>query len=99
MVYVFCFYFYFTVCVATITEFADTLTDDVKSDPKQIEEAFKEYCKTAKSKQQRLVGILNDGDNWTETILWNWVSTVCFFFCYFSFVLNVDVSIVKLFLN
>lgn len=49
--------FHYTVCVATIREFADTLTDDIKSDPKQIEEAFKEYCKTAKSKQQRLVSV------------------------------------------
>lgn len=44
-----------TVCVATIREFSDTLTDDAKTDPKKIEEAFKEYCLTAKSKQQRLV--------------------------------------------
>lgn len=43
------------VCVATIREFSETLTDDVKSDPKKIEDAFKEYCLTAKSKQQRLV--------------------------------------------
>lgn len=43
------------VCVATIKEFAETLTDDVKADPKKIEDAFKEYCTTAKSKQQRLV--------------------------------------------
>lgn len=42
------------VCVATIDEFAQTLTDDIKADPKQIEEAFKKYCLTAKSKQQRL---------------------------------------------
>lgn len=48
-----------TVCVATIREFSDTLTDDVKTDPKKIEEAFKEYCLTAKSKQQRLVSHKN----------------------------------------
>jgi len=42
------------VCVATIREFSETLADDVKSDPKKIEDAFKEYCTVAKSKQQRL---------------------------------------------
>lgn len=45
------------VCVSTIREFSDTLTDDVKTDPKKIEDAFKDYCLTAKSKQQRLVRI------------------------------------------
>lgn len=53
---------FITVCVATIDEFAQTLTDDIKSDPKQIEEAFKQYCLTAKSKQQRLVSYNTDGD-------------------------------------
>lgn len=45
------------VCVKTLNEFIDTyLQDDaIKSDPKAIEEAFKKYCLTAKSKQQRLV--------------------------------------------
>jgi len=42
------------VCVATIEEFSETLTEDIKTDPKQIEEAFREYCLTAKQKQQRL---------------------------------------------
>lgn len=65
------FLFDFTVCVATIREFADTLTDDIKSDPKLIEDEFRNYCTTAKSKQQRLVSI------WllfvTQLIpLWNW---------------------------
>lgn len=49
-----------TVCVATIREFAETLADDIKSDPKKIEDAFKEYCLTAKSKQQRLVCTSNN---------------------------------------
>lgn len=53
-----------TVCVATIDEFAQTLTDDIKSDPKQIEEAFKQYCLTAKSKQQRLVSYNTDENCW-----------------------------------
>lgn len=51
--------FHQTVCVKTINEFVDThLQDDaIKTDPKAIEEAFKQYCLTAKSKQQRLVSI------------------------------------------
>lgn len=60
--------FSFTVCVATIKEFADTLTDEVKSDPKQIEEAFKVYCKTAKSKQQRLVSTTSSMSGTAERI-------------------------------
>lgn len=43
------------VCVITIEEFAAQLTDEIKSDPKKIEDEFKIYCETAKSKQQRLV--------------------------------------------
>lgn len=39
----------------TVEEFAATLSDEVKADPKQIEEEFKTYCLTAKPKQQRLV--------------------------------------------
>ncbi|XP_055319728.1 mesencephalic astrocyte-derived neurotrophic factor homolog [Sitodiplosis mosellana] len=42
------------VCVATIREFNATLTEDIRSNPMKIEEAFKQYCTTAKSKQQRL---------------------------------------------
>lgn len=47
----------FTVCVATIQEFADTLTDETKADPKLIEDEFRTYCTTAKPKQERLVGV------------------------------------------
>jgi len=42
------------VCVKTVEEFAATLADEVKSDTKLIEDEFKKYCATAKSKQQRL---------------------------------------------
>lgn len=52
-----------TVCVATIREFGETLSEDVKSEPKKIEEAFKDYCLTAKSKQQRLVSIFATQNN------------------------------------
>ncbi|XP_015588805.1 mesencephalic astrocyte-derived neurotrophic factor homolog [Cephus cinctus] len=41
------------VCIATVTKFANTLTDDVKKDPKQIEEAFKNYCEGTKLKENR----------------------------------------------
>lgn len=39
----------------TVEDFAASLTDDVKSEPKKIEEAFKTFCLTAKGKQERLV--------------------------------------------
>lgn len=46
-----------TVCVATLQEFADTLSDETKADPKLIEDEFRTYCTTAKPKQERLVGV------------------------------------------
>lgn len=70
------------VCVATIREFADTLTDDVKSDPKKIEEAFKEYCLSAKSKQQRLVCTrILIANNLTFDYLWSVDTDNCVVFC------------------
>lgn len=42
------------VCIATITKFASSLTEDVKSDRKKIEAKFKEFCKSTKSKENRL---------------------------------------------
>ncbi|XP_057335213.1 mesencephalic astrocyte-derived neurotrophic factor homolog [Microplitis mediator] len=42
------------VCVKTIDKFADTLTEDVKKDPKKIESEFKKFCKTTKGKEHRL---------------------------------------------
>ncbi|KAK2576678.1 hypothetical protein KPH14_005339 [Odynerus spinipes] len=41
------------VCVATVNKFANSLSDDVKSDPKKIEEEFKKFCKNTKSKENR----------------------------------------------
>ncbi|XP_015122894.1 mesencephalic astrocyte-derived neurotrophic factor homolog [Diachasma alloeum] len=41
------------VCVATVKKFAATLSDDVKKDPKKIEDEFKKFCKGSKSKENR----------------------------------------------
>ncbi|XP_055701524.1 mesencephalic astrocyte-derived neurotrophic factor homolog [Phlebotomus papatasi] len=41
------------VCVKTVQRFADTLSDDVKKDPKKIEDEFKVFCKGQKNKEQR----------------------------------------------
>jgi len=41
------------VCVKTVEEFAASLIEEVKQDPKLIEDEFKKYCLTAKSKKQR----------------------------------------------
>lgn len=57
------------VCVATIREFAETLTDKEKSDPKKIEEKFREYCVDAKSKQQRLCYYLGGSETSATGIL------------------------------
>ncbi|XP_055384918.1 mesencephalic astrocyte-derived neurotrophic factor homolog [Condylostylus longicornis] len=42
------------VCVKTIERFARTLTDQQLKDTKTIENAFREFCKTAGNKEQRL---------------------------------------------
>ncbi|KAM0734377.1 Mesencephalic astrocyte-derived neurotrophic factor-like protein [Formica fusca] len=41
------------VCVAVVDKFSQTLTEDIKSDPKKIETKFREYCKGTKSKENR----------------------------------------------
>ncbi|KAL2718885.1 mesencephalic astrocyte-derived neurotrophic factor [Vespula squamosa] len=41
------------VCVTTVNKFVESLTNDIKNDPKKIESKFKEFCKTTKSKENR----------------------------------------------
>ncbi|XP_011499903.1 PREDICTED: mesencephalic astrocyte-derived neurotrophic factor homolog [Ceratosolen solmsi marchali] len=41
------------VCVATVNNFAQTLSDEVKSDYKKIESMFKTFCKGTKNKENR----------------------------------------------
>lgn len=41
------------VCIKTIEKFTATLSDDVKKDPKLIEEKFKKFCETTKGKENR----------------------------------------------
>lgn len=43
------------VCIKTIDNFVTTISDDVKKDPKQVEAAFKKFCKVSKGKEHRLV--------------------------------------------
>jgi hypothetical protein len=45
------------VCIKTINTFADTLTDEEKTDVEKIEKTFKKYCSKVKvdSKEHRLV--------------------------------------------
>lgn len=44
-----------TVCISTVEKFVNTLTEDVKKDTKKIETAFREFCKSTKSKENRFV--------------------------------------------
>jgi hypothetical protein len=56
--FLFNFLFYFSiVCIKTISTFADTLTNEDKSNVDNIEKAFKKYCSKVKvdSKEHRLV--------------------------------------------
>ncbi|XP_076181663.1 mesencephalic astrocyte-derived neurotrophic factor [Ptiloglossa arizonensis] len=41
------------VCISTVEKFVNTLTEDVKKDTKKIETAFREFCKSTKSKENR----------------------------------------------
>ncbi|XP_014477575.1 PREDICTED: mesencephalic astrocyte-derived neurotrophic factor homolog [Dinoponera quadriceps] len=41
------------VCVAVVDKFSQTLTPNIKNDPKKIEAKFREYCKSTKSKENR----------------------------------------------
>ncbi|KAH8358777.1 hypothetical protein KR093_002468 [Drosophila rubida] len=41
------------VCVKTVRRFSDSLDDATKKDYKQIETAFKKFCKTQKNKEHR----------------------------------------------
>ncbi|KAL7304855.1 mesencephalic astrocyte-derived neurotrophic factor homolog [Trichogramma pretiosum] len=41
------------VCIATVNKFANTLSEDVKKNPKSIETEFKKFCKGTKSKENR----------------------------------------------
>lgn len=50
---------YFIVCVAVVDKFSQTLSADIKSDPKKIEAKFREYCKGTKSKENRFVSKIN----------------------------------------
>lgn len=50
---------YFIVCVAVVDKFSQTLSADIKSDPKKIETKFREYCKGTKSKENRFVSKIN----------------------------------------
>ncbi|KAK0161179.1 hypothetical protein PV327_009677 [Microctonus hyperodae] len=57
------------VCVATVNKFADSLADDVKKDPKKIEEQFKKFCKGTKSKENRFCYYLGGLDESATGIL------------------------------
>ncbi|KAF3429855.1 hypothetical protein E2986_11657 [Frieseomelitta varia] len=41
------------VCINTVEKFVNTLSEDVKKDTKKIETAFKDFCKSTKSKENR----------------------------------------------
>ncbi|XP_017880643.1 mesencephalic astrocyte-derived neurotrophic factor homolog isoform X2 [Ceratina calcarata] len=41
------------VCIKTVEKFVNSLSEDMKKDTKKIEEAFKEFCKGTKSKENR----------------------------------------------
>ncbi|KAG4077061.1 hypothetical protein HA402_016048 [Bradysia odoriphaga] len=42
------------VCVKTVDNFAKSLDESTKKDPKLIEEEFRKFCKTSKNKEHRL---------------------------------------------
>ena len=49
--------FLLSVCAATIEKFAKKLPNETKQSQKLIEVEFKKFCKSSKSKENRLVSI------------------------------------------
>lgn len=47
--------FLFLVCITVLERFSNSLDSDVKKNPKLIEQEFKNFCKTSKSKENRFV--------------------------------------------
>lgn len=45
----------FTVCVAVVKKFSDTLDEVTRKDSKLIEDKFRDYCKGTKGKDNRFV--------------------------------------------
>ncbi|CAH1971478.1 unnamed protein product [Acanthoscelides obtectus] len=45
------------VCIKTLDKFSATLSEDVKKDPKKIEERFKKFCKGLKNKEHRFIEV------------------------------------------
>lgn len=47
----------FIVCVSVLKKISDDLDNDVRKDPKRIENEFKKFCKGAKGKENRFVSL------------------------------------------
>jgi hypothetical protein len=43
--------------MAVVEKFANTLSSDVRSNTKKIEDEFRKFCKTTKGKENRFVSI------------------------------------------
>lgn len=46
-----------SVCVAVVERFSNSLTDDIRKNPKLIEDEFRKFCKSTKTKENRFVSI------------------------------------------
>ncbi|XP_026286265.1 mesencephalic astrocyte-derived neurotrophic factor homolog [Frankliniella occidentalis] len=57
------------VCFKVVEKFSNSLSDDVRKDPKKIEEQFRKFCKGSKSKENRLCYYLGGLDESATGIL------------------------------
>ena len=48
-------FFFFAVCITVVERFSQSLSDDVRKNPKQIEDEFRKFCKNTKTKENRFV--------------------------------------------
>lgn len=62
LIYILCslsHWFFVSVCFKVVDRLSKSLSDDIRKDPKKIEEEFKKFCKGSKSKENRFVSKLD----------------------------------------
>ncbi|XP_034254048.1 mesencephalic astrocyte-derived neurotrophic factor homolog [Thrips palmi] len=57
------------VCIKVVHKFSESLSDETRKDPKKIEDEFKKFCKSSKSKENRFCYYLGGLDESATGIL------------------------------
>ena len=56
-------FFFVAVCITVVERFSQSLSDDVRKNPKLIEDEFRKFCKNTKTKENRFVSKKKMGTN------------------------------------